>query len=626
MRRLRGAGIMCLIALAFSTMGGVMPALAANTFANPAFQAQWRVGEAIVPNFWGPLALAKDGQNEPYVEGSLDFSESGPTNPGQGMRLVQYFDKARMELTHPASGLVTNGLLANELITGMLQVGDDAFQQMTPAAIPIAGDPDNAGPTYAQLGTTAASLLAPAPSKIGTFITVIVGADGTVTDGGGFAGISLSPGISAYDSATQHNVLGVFADYRTKVGLASVGLAKSEPFRATVKIAGTQQSIIAQVFERRVLTYNNSNPEPFKVEFGNIGQHYYKWRYPTGVPLTVPTTAPTPTGATGDPGQAALQALPAGYSIKSVQAVDLGVEGQQQAIFVAENPPINGEIVGLVVMKNGAWTLAFRTKANDHAIADIKAYTKTSMHPGFVAASYHGCGANCNAGEHTIVRWDGNGVTTIALNGTDDRGGIKADPASGRVTLAGPVYRGQDPRCCPSYTFARSWVWQGGSLVPDTFDFLPIDTNTAPPLPQWLKSTGPALVSFLAPFEQNPVGASGIGALFKDQVSVLNLQGQSCMATGAAVGNALAGIIAPYVDSLWPVDTGGYRFTVILSSSGGGPAPSAQAGGCALGGAGTGGYVITILPTMGGFTLVDLQAVARPFTGIPDTAIQVPPT
>ena len=62
---------------------------AAGSFASPAFQKQWAAGEAITPNFWGPLPLAHDGQNEPYVEA-----------PG-GSRLVQYFDKARMELTNP---------------------------------------------------------------------------------------------------------------------------------------------------------------------------------------------------------------------------------------------------------------------------------------------------------------------------------------------------------------------------------------------------------------------------------------------------------------------------------------------------------------------------------------------
>ena len=41
------------------------PTGAAAAFAEPAFQAQWQPGEALTPNFWGPLATAKDGQQEP---------------------------------------------------------------------------------------------------------------------------------------------------------------------------------------------------------------------------------------------------------------------------------------------------------------------------------------------------------------------------------------------------------------------------------------------------------------------------------------------------------------------------------------------------------------------------------
>jgi hypothetical protein len=34
-----------------------------------------------------------------------------------------------------------------------------------------------------------------------------------------------------------------------------------------------------QAFERRVLTYNPDNSDGWKVEAGNVGQHYYQWRY-----------------------------------------------------------------------------------------------------------------------------------------------------------------------------------------------------------------------------------------------------------------------------------------------------------------------------------------------------------
>jgi len=237
-----------------------------SPFANDGFQAQWQQGEALAANFWGPAAAG--GLSEPYVEA-----------PG-GQRLVQYFDKGRMELTNPTTGIVTNGLLANELITGLQQNGDSTFQMRTPAAIPIAGDPDNPGPTYAALSSTAAALLNAAPAQTGILVSTTVAANGTITPGAATAG-SGPTALAAYDAATQHNVPQAFADYRNKVGLLTIGYAKSEPFLATVKVGGQQKQVMIQVFERRVLTYTADNPDPFKVEMGNIGQHYYKWRYCT---------------------------------------------------------------------------------------------------------------------------------------------------------------------------------------------------------------------------------------------------------------------------------------------------------------------------------------------------------
>ncbi len=277
------------VGIAFSmlvaTLCAAVPISATSAFANPAFQAQWQQSEAIAANFWGPLPNAHDGQQEPYQEA-----------PG-GQRLVQYFDKGRMELNNPATGVVTSGLLATDLVKGQVQIGDAAFQAKPSPAVPIAGDPDNPGPTYAGLASKAVTLFAPTTSKLGSFVTLIAAADGTVTDGGGFAGISLSPAVSGFDATTQHNVLGVFADYRNQVSLLTIGYAISEPFRANVKVAGTSVTVLVQVFERRVLTYTVTNPDPFKVEMGNIGQHYYLWLYGAGaVPVAAapPTPAPVP--------------------------------------------------------------------------------------------------------------------------------------------------------------------------------------------------------------------------------------------------------------------------------------------------------------------------------------------
>jgi hypothetical protein len=272
------------VLLLIGSLPNVTETEAANAFADPGFQAQWQAGEAVTPNFWGPLETARDGQREFYADA-----------PGK-QRRVQYFDKGRMELTDPATGVVTNGLLATELITGKLQVGDNTFDPHEPPAIPIAGDVDNPGPTYLALHTTASALLSPAPNAIGANITARVSASGDLSSGDAVPGMA----IAAYDAITQHNVSAPFVAYRDKVGLLTIGYAKSEPFRATVKVAGTSREVIIQAFERRILTYTATNPDPFKVEMGNIGRHYFQWRSTLGEAPTAasPTTPASPTATT----------------------------------------------------------------------------------------------------------------------------------------------------------------------------------------------------------------------------------------------------------------------------------------------------------------------------------------
>ncbi len=82
---------------------------------------------------WGPAALTP-GISENYADA-----------PG-GQRTVQYFDKARMEISNdPDVGpdsfwYVTTGLLPLEMMTGKLQTGKDLREQHAPADINIAGD------------------------------------------------------------------------------------------------------------------------------------------------------------------------------------------------------------------------------------------------------------------------------------------------------------------------------------------------------------------------------------------------------------------------------------------------------------------------------------------------------
>lgn len=296
LRRHTAWSFLAIIALFGAVMAAwvAAPASAASGFANPAFETQWRAGEAITPNFWGPLSLAHDGQSEPYVEGTY-INATGGSQTGQ--RLVQYFDKARMELTNPTTGTVTNGLLATELITGKEQVGDNSFQQLQPANVPVAGDPDNVGPTYASINANAATLLANTPSAPNTPTTRLLGATGTPGTYTGAYASDPQGNIAAYDSDTQHNVPTAFSAYRTKAGILTIGFAISEPFWSNVKVAGVQKDVLVQAFQRRVLTYTPTNNDPFKVEMGNIGQHYFTWRYqsPQTQATATPSVTATPT-------------------------------------------------------------------------------------------------------------------------------------------------------------------------------------------------------------------------------------------------------------------------------------------------------------------------------------------
>ncbi len=119
-----------------------MPAAAVD-FAHPAFKRVWDRTNSIVASgqvsrtfFWGPAPGA--AAQEQYVD--------APS--GTQTRLVQYFDKSRMELNNPTGDpnspfFVTNGLLTIELISGQMQIGNNAFVNRFSANIPISGDIDD---------------------------------------------------------------------------------------------------------------------------------------------------------------------------------------------------------------------------------------------------------------------------------------------------------------------------------------------------------------------------------------------------------------------------------------------------------------------------------------------------
>jgi len=257
---------------------GTMGVQAATGFASPMIEVAWRQGEGIQPNFWGPLATARDGQPEQYKDAP------------NGKRTVQYFDKARMEQFAPDARVKT-GLLTVELKSGNLQLGDNTFEQHGPAKINIAGDPGTDGLTYADLGKFAEyNDEGPAANPY------IYTSDHQFTP---LTVENAKPYAAQFDPPTgdtftyvadpsKHYGQGVYTPFLdfikrlTDAGIAidqTPGYPISPVIIAQVPIGGKATTVFVQAFERRVLTYNPNNDPAFRVEFGNIGQHYYRWRY-----------------------------------------------------------------------------------------------------------------------------------------------------------------------------------------------------------------------------------------------------------------------------------------------------------------------------------------------------------
>ena len=69
----------------------------------------------------------------------------------------------------------------------------------------------------------------------------------------------------------------------------ATGYPIAEAYWANVKVDGKPRDVLMQCFERRCLTYAPTNPVEWQVEMGNVGQHYYKWRYNATIPTEPPT-------------------------------------------------------------------------------------------------------------------------------------------------------------------------------------------------------------------------------------------------------------------------------------------------------------------------------------------------
>ncbi len=229
--------------------------------------------------------------------------ESYADSPG-GIRLVQYYDKGRMEITDPQADsnspwYITSGLLTRELVSGRLQLGDTAFDDTgQPARVPVAGDPENTFPTYADLGTW---IDHGASDRTGQPVTTALAPSGQSIYSGDVSdsGTQIAQYVTysgAGGETIGYNVPRAFWDFINQSGVAYVneklvnatplfqwqfvlGYPIGEAFWSQVALNGQLVWVMIQPFERRVLTYTPSNTPSWRVEMGNIGQHYHTWRY-----------------------------------------------------------------------------------------------------------------------------------------------------------------------------------------------------------------------------------------------------------------------------------------------------------------------------------------------------------
>jgi hypothetical protein len=272
--------IALLLMLIISFLNSVIPA-SADAFADPAFTQVWNrtdqdvaIGKFNGSWIWGPEP--RSARNEPYRE-----------SPG-GQRLVQYFDKSRMEINNPSMNrnsewFVTNGLLCKELVSGQMSLGDSLNESRNPAEVPVGGDLDSpVGPTYATFSRLASLNNDQRAQQKSGFVTETLNRQGQI---GNSTSFPQRARYTFYENTLGHNVPDVFWNWM--YGLSSrgvnwqyaLGLPISEAYWSRFKIAGVEREVLVQLFERRALTFNPANDPIWQVEMGNIGLHYFTWRY-----------------------------------------------------------------------------------------------------------------------------------------------------------------------------------------------------------------------------------------------------------------------------------------------------------------------------------------------------------
>jgi hypothetical protein len=261
----------------------------ANT-SDPAFLKVWNRTDK--PIFTGAVARSWTWGDKPDGFALLLENYAGQ------QRLVQYHDKSRMEINNPQGNrdnlfFVSNGLLVREMIQGQLQVSDTEYVARQPSDTAVTGDPVNGiSPTYSSFrGVASLNNDKRIPNRVGQPVNEVMSKDGTITTFTPPAQLK----YAYYDDNLGHNIPDVFWNFMNSRGkvlvndklqddtivnwVYAMGYPLSDAYWTRSIVAGVETDVLVQAFERRVLSYTPTNPADYQVEMGNVGRHYYLWRY-----------------------------------------------------------------------------------------------------------------------------------------------------------------------------------------------------------------------------------------------------------------------------------------------------------------------------------------------------------
>jgi hypothetical protein len=278
---------------------------------------------------------------------------------------------------------VTTGLLVIEMVEGAVQTGDDEFDwSPEPAEIPIAGDIDVIpGMTYARINEL--NLREVSGREEGTLINEAVREDEIVVDQQ-YDQYGVTAAYNVEIEGINNTVASPFWGFMNEQDLVyqdgeyvtddlflnpfyATGYPITEAHWTTVNVQGYPQDVLWQCFERRCLTYTPANESGWQVETGNVGQHYFHWRYGSQGPAM--EAVDLAYVAIGDGGVLVIEIgcedslVTVEAEIQQLDSVEHQIQAALQKLFVTEHEQWSNTLYGQsvmvasVIVENGTATI-----------------------------------------------------------------------------------------------------------------------------------------------------------------------------------------------------------------------------------------------------------------------------